>query len=102
LPGGIVGERPPASVLRIEKRVQFLGGGDGGMSAKAPGDISEAALAEVLAASGVAVSPDDIGPVARSLARIERADALLRPPSFDDTHERFYRLLEDDGAGAGA
>ena len=72
------------------------------MSAKARNDISEVALAEILAASGIAVSSDDIGPVARSLGRIERAAALLRPPSFDDTNERFYRLLENDGAGAGA
>ena len=71
------------------------------MSAKARNDISEAALAEVLAASGVAVSADEVGPVARSLGRIERAAALLSPPSFDDTNERFYRLLENDGAGAG-
>ena len=70
------------------------------MSAKARDDISEAALAEVLAAGGVAVSADDVRPVARSLARIERAAALLRPPSFDHTNERFYRLLENDGAGA--
>jgi hypothetical protein len=73
-----------------------------GMSAKAHNDISEAALAEVLAASGVAVSAGDVGPVARALARIERATALLQPPSFDDTNERFYRLLEDDGTGAAA
>ena len=72
------------------------------MSAKARDDISEAALAEVVAASGVAVSADDVGPVARSLARIERAAALLKPASFDDTNERFYRLLENDDTGAGA
>jgi hypothetical protein len=71
------------------------------MSARARGEIGEAALTEVLAATGVAVSADDIGPVARSLARIERAAASLRPPSFDDTNERFFRLLEDDGTGAG-
>ncbi len=72
------------------------------MSAKARNDIDEAALAEVLAAGGVAVSSEDVSPVARSLGRIERAAALLRPPSFDDTNERFYRLLENDGTGAGA
>jgi hypothetical protein len=72
------------------------------MSAKARKDISEAALAAVLAASGVALNTDDVGPVARSLARIERAAVLLGSPSFDDTNERFYRLLEDDGSGAGA
>jgi hypothetical protein len=102
LPHGIDCEKPPASVLRIEKCVQFFGGGDGGMSAKDRNDISEAALADVMAASGVAVNADDVGPVARSLARIERAAALLGSPSFDDTSERFFRLLEDDGRGAGA
>jgi hypothetical protein len=71
------------------------------MSAKTRNDVSEAALTEVFAAGGVAVNADDIGPVARTLVRIERAVALLRPPSFDDTNERFYRLLEDDGTGAG-
>jgi hypothetical protein len=72
------------------------------MSANARDDISAAALAEVLAASGVAATADDISPAARSLARIERAAVLLGSPSFDDTNERFYRLLEDDGIGAGA
>jgi hypothetical protein len=71
------------------------------MSATARGDISEAALAQVLAASGVDVGPEDIGPVVRSLARVERAAAMLPAPSLDDTDERFGRLLEDDGAGAG-
>jgi hypothetical protein len=75
---------------------------NGGMSAKARNDISEAALAEVLAASGVAVSSDDIGAVARALARIEGAAVLLGSPSFDDSNERFSRLLDDDGAGAPA
>jgi hypothetical protein len=93
---------PPASVLRIEKCVQFFGDGDHDMSAKADGDIGEAALSEALGASGVAVTADDIGPVARSLAPIERAAALLGPPSFDDTNERFSRLLEDGGSGAPA
>jgi hypothetical protein len=71
----------------------------GTLGAKTRDDRGEAALAEVLAASGVKVSPEDVGPVAGSLARIERAAALLRAPSFDDTNERFFRLLEDDGAG---
>jgi hypothetical protein len=70
------------------------------MSAKERGDIGEAALAEVLAARGITVGPEDIGPVARSLARIEHAAASLPAPSFDDADERFLRLLEDDGAGA--
>jgi DNA-binding GntR family transcriptional regulator len=71
-----------------------------GMSVKVRDDLGEAALAEVLAASGVKVSPEEIGAVARSLARIQDAAASLRSPSFDDTNERFYRLLEDDGARA--
>jgi hypothetical protein len=91
-----------AQVCYALKNVYSSLRGDGGMSAKARNDIHEAALVEVMAASGVAVSSDDIGPVARSLGRIERAAALLQPPSFDDTHERFYRLLENDGTGAGA
>ena len=72
------------------------------MSAKARDPISEAALAAVLAASGVTISPEEIGPVLRSLARIQDAAVSLRSPSFDDTDERFYRLLEDDGLGAKA
>jgi hypothetical protein len=72
------------------------------MSAKARDDISEAALAAVLAACGVMVSPEELGPVARSLARMQDAAVLLQLPSFDDTNERFYRLLEDDGLGAKA
>jgi hypothetical protein len=72
------------------------------MSAKARDDISEAALAAVLAASGVTVGREEIGPVVRSLARIRDAAVSLRSPSFDDTDERFYRLLEDDGLGAEA
>ena len=72
------------------------------MSAKARNDLGEVALAEVLAASGVAVSSDDVAPVARSLARIERAVLSLGSPAFDDTNERFYRLIDDDSTGAGA
>jgi hypothetical protein len=72
------------------------------MSAKARDDISEAALAEVLAASGVSVSPEEIGPLVRSLARMQDAAVSLRSPSFDDTNEGFYRLLEHDGLGAKA
>jgi hypothetical protein len=72
------------------------------MSAKVHDDISEAALAEVLAASGVSVSPEEIGPVVRSLARMQAAAVSLQSPSLDDTNERFYRLLEDDGLGAEA
>jgi hypothetical protein len=72
------------------------------MNAKTRDPVSEAALADVLTATGVNVGAEDIGPVARSLTRVEQAAALLSAPTFDDTNERFYRLLEDDGAGAGA
>ena len=72
------------------------------MSAKARDPISEAALAAVLAGSGVTISPEEIGPVLRSLACIQDAVVSLRSLSFDDTDERFYRLLEDDGLGAKA
>jgi hypothetical protein len=64
--------------------------------------LGEAALADVVTASGVKTGPQEIGPVARSLVRIEQAAALLSAPRFDDASERFCRLLEDDGAGAGA
>jgi len=73
-----------------------------GMSVKERGDLGEEALAEVLASSGVKVGPEEIGAVARSLARIERAAILLRAPPFDETNEQFYRLLEDDGTRADA
>jgi hypothetical protein len=89
-------------VLRIEKCVQFFGAGDPGMSAKAGNEISEAALAEVLTATGISVGPEEIGAVAGLLARIRQAAVSLGSPSFDDTSERFYRLLEDDGSGADA
>ena len=72
------------------------------MNADTRDPLSEAALADVLTASGVKVSAPDVGPVARSLARIEQAATLLSAPTFDDTNERFYRLLENDGAEVGA
>ena len=69
-----------------------------------PGDdgIGEAALAGVLASSGVRVTAEEIGPVVAALARINTAARLLLRPSFDDTSEAYYRLLEQDGAGADA
>jgi hypothetical protein len=70
------------------------------MNATRRDPLGEKALADVLAASGVNIGAEDVGPVARTLARIEQAAALLSAPSFDDTNERFYRLLEDDGTGA--
>jgi hypothetical protein len=72
------------------------------MSAADDEELSETSLAELLASSGVAVTQDEIAPVARTLARINTAARLLLRPSFDDTVEAYYRLLEQDGAGADA
>ncbi len=72
------------------------------MGATARDDIGGEALAELVASSGVKVGAEEIGAIARSLARIKAAAVLLQSSPFDDTGERFFRLLEDDGAGAGA
>jgi len=74
------------------------------MSAEMHGGIGEAALEEVLAASGVEITSEDAKAVARSLVRIEAAAmTLLQSLSFDETVERFYRLLDTGSAeGAGA
>jgi hypothetical protein len=72
------------------------------MSAAGDNDIGEAALAELMASSGVAVTQEEIAPVARALARINAAARILLRPLFDDTIEAYYRLLEQDGAGADA
>jgi hypothetical protein len=72
------------------------------MSAAGDKDIGETALAELLASSGVAVSQEEIAPVARALTRINAAARILLRPSFDDTVEAYYRLLEQDGVGADA
>jgi hypothetical protein len=72
------------------------------MSAAGDNDIGEAALAELMVSSGVAVTQEEIAPVARALARINAAARILLRPSFDDTIEAYYRLLEQDGAGADA
>ncbi len=73
------------------------------MSAGMPdGGIGKAALEEVLAASGVKVTSEEAEAVARSLSRIQAAAAtLLQSPSFDETVEHFYRLL-DAGVAEGA
>jgi hypothetical protein len=66
-----------------------------GMSAAMRWSIGKAALEEVLAAGGVKVTPEDAEAVARSLSRIEAAATkLLQSMPFDETVERFYRLLE--------
>jgi hypothetical protein len=72
------------------------------MSAAGDNDIGEAALAELMASCGVAVTHEEIAPVARALARINAAARILLRPSFDDTVEAYYRLLEQDGVGADA
>ena len=72
------------------------------MSAADDKELGEAALAELLASSGVAVVQEEIAPVARSLERINAAARALLRPSFDDTLEAYYRLLEQDGTGAEA
>jgi hypothetical protein len=72
------------------------------MSAAGDNDIGEAALAELIASSGVVVSQEEVAPVAGALKRIDAAARILLRPSFDDTVEAYYRLLEQDGVGAGA
>lgn len=58
-----------------------------------------AALEQVLAASGVKITSQDADAVARALTRINAAAVtLLASLSFDDTIERYYRLLENDPA----
>jgi hypothetical protein len=65
-------------------------------------DLDEAALAALFANSGVAVAPEEIAPVVGALARINAAVRTLLRPSFDDTTEAYFRLLEQDDAGAQA
>jgi hypothetical protein len=72
------------------------------MSARDGEELGETSLAELLASSGVAVTQDEIAPVARTLERINAAARLLLRPSFDDTVEAYYRLLEQDDVGADA
>jgi hypothetical protein len=72
------------------------------MSAAGDNDLDEAALAALFANSGVAVAPEEIAPVAGALARINAAARALLQPSFDDTTEAYFRLLEQDGSGAKA
>jgi hypothetical protein len=91
-------------VLCIEKPVQLISGrGFIDMSASMR-DTGGEALTGLLAASGVAVTANEAEAVARSLKRIDVATAaLLQEVDFDETVERFYRLLEGDaGTGAGA
>ena len=74
------------------------------MSAGASDGVDRAAALQALVAdTGVSVTPVEAHALVQSLARLQGAAAtLLRPPSFDETVERFYRLLESDAAaGAG-
>ncbi len=67
------------------------------MSGPACGAANRAALERVIADIGVNVNADDVDAVARSLERIQTAAAtLLQSLSFDETSERYYRLLEAD------
>ena len=67
--------------------------------------IEPKAIDSIFAASGVTATRDDVEAVARSLARIDQAAAVLFSGlSFDETVERFYRLLDafaEKGAGRG-
>jgi len=64
--------------------------------------IDKAALAQVVAESGVSVAPAELDALAASLERITAAAAaLLQPISIDETPETFRRQLEG-GGGAGA
>jgi hypothetical protein len=71
------------------------------MSAGAGDGVDRAAALQTLVAdTGVNVTPAEAQALVQSLARVQGAAAtLLRPPSFDETVERFYRLLESDAAG---
>jgi hypothetical protein len=74
------------------------------MSAGAGDGVDRAAALQALVAdAGVNVTPAEAQALVQSLARVHGAAAtLLRPPSFDETVERFNRLLESDAAeGAG-
>jgi hypothetical protein len=69
------------------------------MSASAHNAVDRSALEKLIGQSGVEVTAADVEAVARSLERIESAAAtLLRSLPFDETNERFYRLLENDPA----
>ena len=57
---------------------------------------------KVITGIGVAITPQEADAVARSLARIRAAAAvLLSFSSFDETGEHYYRLLESDAAESG-
>jgi hypothetical protein len=70
------------------------------MSAGASDGVDRgAALCALVADTGVNVTPAEARAQVQSLARVQAAaTALLRAPSFDETIERFYRLLETGAA----
>jgi hypothetical protein len=54
-----------------------------------------AALRARVAETGVSVSPAEADAMVQALARFQAGlESLLHQPSFDETIERFYRLLE--------
>ncbi len=58
-----------------------------------------AALRALVADTGVKVSSAEADAMVQSLARFQAGLAsLLHQPSFDETIERFYRLLESGSA----
>jgi len=65
--------------------------------------IDRATVAALMAASGVSASSAELDAVMGALVRMQSAAAnLLQSSAFDETCERFFRLLEDDaGQGAG-
>ena len=64
--------------------------------------IDKAALAQLVAESGVSVTPAELDALAGSLERIAAAAAaLLQPIPIDETPESFRRQLEGGGAGVG-
>jgi hypothetical protein len=67
------------------------------MSARPVGAIDRTTVEALMAASGVSASSAELDAVVRALARLQDAAAtLLQPSSFDETGERFFRLLEND------
>jgi hypothetical protein len=92
-----------ANVLRNQNCVQFFAVEITRMSAPEQRTIDRAALKKLIAGSGVTVTFEDVESVARSLERIqEAASTLARSLPFDETTERFRRLLEAgaaDGTG---
>lgn len=93
-----------ASVLRHENCVQFFGG-EGAqiiMGAQARDGFDAAAMAALIAGSGVRASAAEVETAARALAGIAQAEAaLLQTVSFDETIEDYFRLLENDAGEAG-